>query len=64
MSGEYKYIGKRIIREDSSDKVRGFIKYLADEPPRGCLFGDRCGGGGAGQDLFDLGRDARREAVG
>lgn len=39
MSGEYKYIGKRIIREDSSDKVRGFIKYLADEPPRECLFG-------------------------
>lgn len=39
MSAEYKYIGKRITREDSADKVRGFIKYLADEPPRDCLFG-------------------------
>ena len=36
---EYKYIGKRIIREDAADKVRGAIKFLADEPPSGCLFG-------------------------
>lgn len=39
MKQEYKYIGKRIIREDSADKVRGSIKYLADEPPVDCLYG-------------------------
>ncbi len=39
MKCDYKYIGKRIVREDSADKVRGFIKYLADEPPKDCLFG-------------------------
>ena len=39
MKREYKYIGKRIIREDSADKVRGAIKYLADEPPVDCLYG-------------------------
>ena len=27
---EFKYIGKRVIREDSADKVRGRYDYLAD----------------------------------
>ena len=30
---EFKYIGKRVIREDSADKVRGRYDYLADSLP-------------------------------
>ena len=33
----YKYIGRRIIREDSIDKVRGAYRYLADQLPQDVL---------------------------
>lgn len=33
----FKYIGKRIIREDSADKVRGRYNYLADSLPQDTL---------------------------
>ena len=35
----YKYIGRRIIREDSIDKVRGAYRYLADQLPQDVLIG-------------------------
>ena len=36
---EFKYIGKRVIREDSADKVRGRYDYLADSLPQDTLVG-------------------------
>ena len=36
---DFKYIGKRVIREDSADKVRGAYDYLADSLPQDTLVG-------------------------
>ena len=35
----YRYVGRRIIREDSIDKVRGAYRYLADQLPQDVLIG-------------------------
>lgn len=36
---DYKYIGRRVIREDAADKVRGAYDYLADSLPQDTLVG-------------------------
>ena len=36
---DYKYIGRRVIREDAADKVRGAYDYLADSLPQDTLIG-------------------------
>lgn len=36
---DYKYIGKRILRDDAQEKARGSYTYLADELPAGTLVG-------------------------